>query len=111
LARVAGDQRQKRRSQPEFFQCTQAKVDHRGVDLMSTRSRGKFVCEKLIGKITWGGADSYVRDPCPQRSVLECMMADTAAPSRERGHLARFGACGGDSAPQGRVALPRFAPA
>jgi hypothetical protein len=34
------------------------------------------------------------------------MVIDAAASSRERGHLARFGACGGESAPQGRVALP-----
>jgi hypothetical protein len=34
------------------------------------------------------------------------MVIDAAASSRERGHLASFGACGGESAPQGRVALP-----
>ena len=31
---------------------------------------------------------------------------EEVASSREREHLARFGACGGESAPQGRVALP-----
>jgi hypothetical protein len=65
---------------------------------MSTCGRGKFVCEKLIGKITRRSADSYGRDLCPERSVVECMVIDAAASSRERGHLARFGACGGESA-------------
>jgi sulfatase modifying factor 1 len=65
------------------------------VDFMSTCGHGKIVCEKLIEKITRRSADSYGRDLCPNRSVVECMVIDAAASSRERGHLARFGACGG----------------
>ena len=49
------------------------------------------------------GADSYGRDLCPKRSVVECRVIEGSTSSRGRGHLARFGANVGAA---GCIALP-----
>jgi hypothetical protein len=41
-----------------------------------------------------------------ERSVGERIVNGEASSQRERGHLARLSACGDESAPRGRIALP-----